>query len=202
MGGTSILLQLGFLATPVMEFRLELAKSSAMSCLSYCFPSFSHIQPILSIVSRFWEAAGPSPFSAAFQSECLGRLKHDPELEQVPKGRIRFEKRDKICFNGVFRMKYLLVLDISMVENCLLSFTSGQSWILLPQKCPVDWLGLPATDTTLNFKEPEMVKEHLLCQPITANAFTSYFLCVGSILHQLLFFLVPSVTIPIATKVK
>lgn len=55
-----------FLATPLMEFRLELAKSSAMSCSSYCFPSFSHIQPILSLVSRFWQAAGPSPFSAAF----------------------------------------------------------------------------------------------------------------------------------------
>lgn len=47
-------------------------------------------------------------------------MKHDPELEQVPKGRIGFEKRDKICFNGVFRIKYLLVLDISMVENCCL----------------------------------------------------------------------------------
>lgn len=74
-------------------------------------------------------------------------------------------------------MKYLLVLDISMVENWLLSFTIGQSWRLLPQKCLVGWLGIPATGTTLNFKKPEMVKKHLLCQAITADALRHVFAC-------------------------
>lgn len=53
-----------FLATPLTEFRPELAKSPAMFC-PCCFPSFSHIQPVLSLMCRFGQAAGPSPFSAA-----------------------------------------------------------------------------------------------------------------------------------------
>lgn len=162
-----------------MEFRPKLAKSPAVSCPSYCFPSFS---PTFSpcFVPNEQVLAGCWSFillSSPLVKEHPGRLKHGPELERAPKGRTGFEKRDKIWFNGVFRMKYLLVLDISMVENCLLSFTIGQSWRPLPQKCPIGWLGLPATGTTLNFKEPEMVKKHLLCQAITADALRHVFMC-------------------------
>lgn len=122
----------------------ELAEHPTLSCPSYCFPPSSHIQPIFSPVSRFWHAAGPSPLSAAFLSRSVQEgLKHDPELEWVPKVRIVFEKRDKICSNGVFGMTYLLVFDIPMVESRLLSFRIRQSWGLLPQKWPSGWLGLP-----------------------------------------------------------
>lgn len=167
-----------FLATPLTEFRAEPAKPPAMCCPSYSFlPSLTFspcFVPSEQVLACCWSF---TPVSSLLFMEHPGRLKHYPELEQVPKGRVVFEKREKIRFNGVFRMKYLLVLDISMVESCLLSFTIGQSWGLLPQKCPGDWLGLPATGTTLNFKEPEMVKEHLLCQPINADALCRIFMC-------------------------
>lgn len=120
-----------------------MAEPPAMSC-PYCFPSSSHIQPIFFLMSRFGQAAGPSPLSAAFLSRSVQEGQEQyPELERVPKVRIGFEKRDKICSNGIFRIKCLLVFDISVVESHLLSFTTGQRWGLPPQKCPSDGQGLP-----------------------------------------------------------
>lgn len=104
-------------------------------------------------------------------------LKHDSELQWVPKVRIVFEKRDKIRSNGVFRMKYLLVLDISMVESCLLSFMAGKAGGCCHRNAQVVGCGFPAAGAALDFKEPEMVKEQLLCQPITANALCCIFMC-------------------------
>jgi len=103
-------------------------------------PCFLPSEKILACLHPF----GPSPLPAAFLSSSVQEgLKHYPELEWIPKVRIVFEKRDKICSNGDLRTKYLLVFDISMVESHLLSFPTGQSWGLLPQKCPSGWQGLP-----------------------------------------------------------
>lgn len=160
-------------------------------------PTFS---PCFSLAKRFWHDAHPSRLSAAFLSRSGQEgLKHDLELEQVPKVRIVFEKRDKICSDGVFRMKYLLVFDISTVESCLLSFRTGQSWRLLSQKCPSGWLGLPMQPWILrNLKWLQSI----CCASLWLQMLYIVFLRVDPILHQLIFFLVPSATIPTATKIK
>lgn len=55
-----------FLATPLAEFRLSQLNPLPYPVLLILSFLLSHSVPVLSLVSRFWHAAGPSPLSAAF----------------------------------------------------------------------------------------------------------------------------------------